>query len=105
MDALVLDLLILCKNLKGKNLLDYTNLFSPNEYEKTDKTTLEYFQQLKRWKKSCCIICGMYRKFEERKISCLLKNQFFLLFAVSARMKMKNYLKKKSQFRYSKLFL
>ena len=48
MDTLVLDLLILCKNLKGKNLLDYTNLFSPNEYEKTDKTTLEYFQQLKR---------------------------------------------------------
>ena len=23
--------------LKGKSLLDYTNLFSPNEYEKNDK--------------------------------------------------------------------
>ena len=30
--------------LKGKSLLDYTNLFSPNDYEKNDKTTLKYFQ-------------------------------------------------------------
>ena len=29
--------------LKGKSLLDYTNLLSPNEYEKNDKTILEYF--------------------------------------------------------------
>ena len=29
--------------LKGKGLLDYTNLLSPNEYEKDDKTILEYF--------------------------------------------------------------
>ena len=30
--------------LKGKNLLDYSNLFSPNEYEKNDKIILKYFQ-------------------------------------------------------------
>ena len=30
--------------LKGKNLLDYTNLFSPNDYEKNDKIILKYFQ-------------------------------------------------------------
>ena len=30
--------------LKGKTLLDYTNLFSPNECEKNDKTILKYFQ-------------------------------------------------------------
>ena len=36
--------------LKGKNLLDYTNLFSPNEYEKNDKTILQYFQLLKKVK-------------------------------------------------------
>ena len=30
--------------LKGKNLLDYTNLFSPNEYERNDKIILKYFQ-------------------------------------------------------------
>ena len=30
--------------LKSKILLDYTNLFSPNDYEKNDKTILKYFQ-------------------------------------------------------------
>ena len=30
--------------LKGKSLLDYTNLFFPNEYEKNDKITLKYIQ-------------------------------------------------------------
>ena len=36
--------------LKGKCLFDYTNLFSPNDYEKNDEIMLKYFQQLKRWK-------------------------------------------------------
>ena len=30
--------------LKGKSLLDYTNLFSRNDYEKNDKIILKYFQ-------------------------------------------------------------
>ena len=30
--------------LKGKSLLDYTNLFSPNTYEKNDQIILKYFQ-------------------------------------------------------------
>ena len=30
--------------LKGESLLDYTNLFSPNEYGKNDKIILNYFQ-------------------------------------------------------------
>ena len=30
--------------LKGKSLLDYTNSFSPNDYEKNDKIILKYFQ-------------------------------------------------------------
>ena len=30
--------------LKGKSLLDYTNLFSHNEYEKNNKTILKYLQ-------------------------------------------------------------
>ena len=29
--------------MKGKSLLDYKNLFHPNEYEKTDKTVLNHF--------------------------------------------------------------
>ena len=30
--------------LEGKNLLDYTNLFSPNEYENNHKVILKYYQ-------------------------------------------------------------
>ena len=30
--------------LKGKDLLDYTNLISHKEYEKNDKVTLKYFK-------------------------------------------------------------
>ena len=30
--------------LKGKSLLEYTNLFSPIEYKKNDKIILKYFQ-------------------------------------------------------------
>ena len=30
--------------LKGKSLLDYTNLFSPNDYEKNDMIISKYFQ-------------------------------------------------------------
>ena len=39
--------------LKDKNLVDYTNLFSRNKYEKNDKIILKYFQYLNRlrWKK------------------------------------------------------
>ena len=29
-------------------MLDYTTLFSSNDYEKNDKILLKYFQQLKR---------------------------------------------------------
>ena len=30
--------------LKDKTLLDYTNLFSPHDYEKNGKIILKYFQ-------------------------------------------------------------
>ena len=30
--------------LNGKSWLDYTYLFSPNDYEKNDKIILKYFQ-------------------------------------------------------------
>ena len=30
--------------LKGKNLSEYTHLFSNNEYKKNDKIILKYFQ-------------------------------------------------------------
>ena len=34
--------------LKSRSLLDYTNLFSPSDYEKNDKLILKYFQEIKR---------------------------------------------------------
>ena len=37
--------------LKSKNLLDCTNLFSPNKYEKNDKIILKFFHQLKTYDK------------------------------------------------------
>ena len=30
--------------LKGKSLLEYRNLFFPDDYEKNDKIILKYFQ-------------------------------------------------------------
>ena len=30
--------------LKGKSLLKYTSLFTPNDYENNDKIILKYFQ-------------------------------------------------------------
>ena len=30
--------------LKGKSLLEYTNLFSPNDYKRNDKIISKYFQ-------------------------------------------------------------
>ena len=33
--------------LKGKSLLEYTNLFSRNDYRKNDKIILQYFKSIK----------------------------------------------------------
>ena len=46
--------------LKSKSLLDYTNLFSPNKYERY------------------CVIYGKYRNFEKPKISYLLEKTLVL---------------------------
>ena len=57
-------------------------------------------------KKLYYIICGKYRKFVKPKISYLLEKALVLsIFTVSARMKMKNYLKKKNQLRYWKFLV
>ena len=61
--------------LKGKSLPDYTNLFSPNDYEKNDKII---FSIAKKMKKVYFIICGKYRKFEKPKISHLSKKTLVL---------------------------
>ena len=47
--------------LKGKNLLEYTNLFSPTEY--------------KKWQNNVKIfsVCNKYRKFKKLKYHIFLK--------------------------------
>ena len=56
---------------------------------------------MKKTKKLCCVIFGKYRKFEKLDYyTSKEKQQFFLLLAVSARMKMKNYLNNNNQLRY-----
>ena len=64
--------------LKSQILLDYTNLFPPNDYVKNDKVILKIFSIIKKMKKLYCVICGKYRKFEKAKISYLLKKTLFL---------------------------
>ena len=41
---------------KGKSLLEYTSLFSPNQYKKNDKIILKYYQYWKRYWNFYCII-------------------------------------------------
>ena len=74
--------------LKGKGLLEYTNSFSRNDYEKNNKIILKYLQQLKIWKncnmkKLYCIICSKYRTFENPKISYLLERTVLLSIILS----------------------
>ena len=62
--------------LKGKSLLDNTNLFSLKEYEKNDKIVLKYFQiNSKKVKmiKIYCIDWGRYRKFKNPKVLYILE--------------------------------
>ena len=49
--------------LKGKTLVDYTNLFSPNVYKKNDKI-LKYFQELKRWQNCVVLFVVVVEKFK-----------------------------------------
>ena len=82
--------------LEGKSLLDYTNLFSSNEYEKNDKL-IQIFSITKKVKMKImyCVTCGKYKKFKNSKISYIFFiYHFFLLFSVNMRMNMKKDLEK-----------
>ena len=61
--------------LKGKNLLDYTKLFYPNDYEKNNKIMLTFFLVTKKMKKLYCIICRKHKKLEKPKIPHLLEKK------------------------------
>ena len=65
--------------LKGKSLLEYTNLFSSNDYEKNDKIIFtKIFLITKKMKKTYCVICSKYRKFEKPKILYFLEKTLVL---------------------------
>ena len=51
-----------------KSLLDYKNLFSPDDHEQNDNT-----KKNEKDEKIYCVISGKYRKSEEPRISYLLE--------------------------------
>ena len=53
--------------LKGKSLLECTNLFSPNEYKKM-KNNIKIFSIESKYVKMNCNVCNKYRKFKKIKI-------------------------------------
>ena len=72
MDNSVLDLTDFM--IKGKSFLDYSNLFSPNDYEKNDKIILKYFQYeiwdisiLKIWKSFFALFVVHIENFKNLK--------------------------------------
>ena len=52
--------------LKSKSL-EYTNLFSPSDYEKNDKMILKYFKYNLIKFKCIVMFCSKYRKFKKTK--------------------------------------
>ena len=61
--------------LESKILLDYINLFCPNEYKENDRIKLEYFQYLKRlrWKKSIGLFAVSIENLKTLKYHTFLK--------------------------------
>ena len=53
--------------LKGKTLLEYINLFFPNEYEKNDRIISKYFHLI------YYLVCDKYKKLKNPLISYLFK--------------------------------
>ena len=87
--------------LKGKGLLEYTNLFFPNDYERNDKIR-QIISIIKKMKKLHCVICNKYRKFEKPKISYLLEKTLVLSIICSKckNEDVKKLKKKKNQLKY-----
>ena len=92
--------------LKCKSLLEYTNLFSPNEYKQNDQIIKTFFSWIDfkkvRIRKTYCIKCKKYKEFKKPKISYVfvIKHYFFLVFAKRVEVEMKKYLWKENQLKY-----
>ena len=61
--------------LESKILLDYINLFCPNEYKENDRIKIEYFQYLKRlrWKNSIGLFAVSIENLKTLKYHTFLK--------------------------------
>ena len=96
---------LMMQQVKDKSLLDCTNLFSASEYEKNYKIILKYFSLTKRlrWKNHVALFVVSIENLKNLKYQTSTKKQFFLLFAVNVKTKVRKYLKKKNQSRYQKL--
>ena len=58
--------------LKGKSLLENTNLFSPNDYDKNDKIILKYFQKnLKKLKRTVMFVINIENLKNLKPFYCL----------------------------------
>ena len=91
--------------LKVKSLLDDTNLFSPNEYEKNDEIILKYLTEKLKCNNYIALFAVIIKNLKILKYHTFWNKQFFLLCAVSVKMKMKKYLKKKNKLRYYKFLV
>ena len=80
--------------LKGKSLLDYTNLFCPNGYGNYKVIYLQLYDYIVLFAVSVENLKNLKYCTSQKK------TQVFLLLAVGIKMKMKKYLKKKNQLRY-----
>ena len=84
-------------------MLNYTNLVSPNDYEKKNITKI--FSITKKIKKLYSVICSMYRKFKKSKISYLLQKTLVLSIISSKRKnEVKNLFKEKESIEILQIF-
>ena len=80
--------------LKGKSLLDCTNVFSFYDYDKNNKIILKY----ERRKNYIALFAVNIENSKKHKISYLLEKTLVLyIILVNVKMKVKKYLKKKNQ--------
>ena len=64
---------------KGKGLIDYTNLFSPNDFKKDDDTVLKYFRVIHKYKmESYCLKCKKYTKNIDPQVSSTSNGKFMI---------------------------
>ena len=87
--------------LKGGSLLQYTNLFSPNEYKKNDKVILKYFQKILKKLKCIVILAINIENLRKLKYHIFSRKTLSVSIAYSrCVMNMKKYLKIKNQLKY-----